>query len=48
MRLRTTLAAAPMIIDGWDQARSLGEGTPFGLTARLQPFVLDYLRTHKR
>jgi uncharacterized protein (TIGR01244 family) len=37
-----------MMIDGWDQQRALEEGTALGLTARLQPFVLDYVQTHKR
>jgi len=37
-----------MMIDGWDQQRAFEEGTALGLTARLQPFVLDYVHTHKR
>ena len=37
-----------MMIDGWDQPRALEEGTALGLTARLQPFVLNYVQAHKR
>jgi uncharacterized protein (TIGR01244 family) len=36
------------MIDGWDERRALDEGTALGLTARLQPFVLDYIHTHQR
>ena len=46
-RAATLWTIKRMQVDHWDQQRAFEEGAALGMTARTQPFVMNYLQTHK-
>ena len=48
-RAATMWAAKRLVVDRWNEERTMREAGPLGLTSpRLREFVLEYARTHKR
>ena len=48
-RAATMWAAKRLVVDHWDEERTMREAGPLGLTSpRLREFVLEYARRHKR